>query len=437
MRALAAAGVSPAELDAIVLATASPDRLLPSTACDLQALLGADNAAAFDIGAACPGLRVRADRGGGPHRVGAEPDRARGRGGEALDHHRFPGSLDRHPVRRRRGRLDRAAVDARRDAGSSPPSSSPTAGSRRCSTGRAAASADPISEKVVCERSHYMKMAGPRGVQGRRARHGRRLRRSAPAGGRHRRTRSTCWCRTRPTSGSSRPRPSTPGIPMSKVMVNVDRYGNTSSASIPLALEQARGRGPGRAGLGRPAGRVRRGLHLGQRGDPVVSVLMCPGQGAQRVGMGRDLAERFPAARDTFAAIDDALGVALSRLMWEGPEDELTLTHNTQPAILAHSVGGVGRRAGPPGATSAAAAGHSLGEYSALRRRRHPHADRRPRSLVRRRGELMYAAGRGAAGRHGRGARARRRRRWTRPATRRPDRTAWRWRPTSTRPTRP
>ena len=64
---------------------------------------------------------------------------------------------------------------------------------------------------------------------------------------------------------------------------------------------------------------------------------MCPGQGAQRVGMGRDLAERFPAARDTFEAIDDALGVPLSRLMWQGPEEELTRTHNAQPAILAHS----------------------------------------------------------------------------------------------------
>jgi [acyl-carrier-protein] S-malonyltransferase len=118
---------------------------------------------------------------------------------------------------------------------------------------------------------------------------------------------------------------------------------------------------------------------------------MCPGQGAQKVGMGKDLAERFPAARDAFSAIDDALDTGLSRLMWEGPEDELTLTHNAQPAILAHSIAVlavVASRLTQVGA----AAGHSLGEYSAHVTAGTLQAVDAAR-LVRRRGELMLAAG--------------------------------------------
>ncbi len=107
--------------------------------------------------------------------------------------------------------------------------------------------------------------------------------------------------------------------------------------------------------------------------------------------MGKDLAERFPEARRTFEEVDEALGVALSRLMWEGPEEELVLTHNTQPAILAHSAAVfavVGARLG----AVAAGAGHSLGEYSAYVAAGSLAATDAAR-LVRRRGELMHQAG--------------------------------------------
>ena len=121
------------------------------------------------------------------------------------------------------------------------------------------------------------------------------------------------------------------------------------------------------------------------------TVWLCPGQGAQKVGMGRDLADRFPAARQTFEAIDDALGVALSKIMFEGPEEQLTATHNAQPAILAHSAAVfavVQARVGHP----AGAAGHSLGEYSAYVAAGALSAAEAAR-LVRRRGELMQQAG--------------------------------------------
>lgn len=86
--------------------------------------------------------------------------------------------------------------------------------------------------------------------------------------------------------------------------------------------------------------------------------------------MGRALAETFPAARDTFAEVDEALGLPLSRLMWDGPKETLTLTENAQPALLAVSMAVIRvleREKGVPlEKTAAFAAGHSLGEYSAL-----------------------------------------------------------------------
>jgi len=122
-----------------------------------------------------------------------------------------------------------------------------------------------------------------------------------------------------------------------------------------------------------------------------VTVVMCPGQGAQKVGMGKDLADRFAAARDTFAAIDEALGVSLSRIMWEGPDEELTRTHNAQPAILAHSAA-VLAVAGEALEVPGASAGHSLGEYTAHVAARSLSVTEAAR-LVRRRGELMHQAG--------------------------------------------
>src|ERR1019366_7268379 len=89
-----------------------------------------------------------------------------------------------------------------------------------------------------------------------------------------------------------------------------------------------------------------------------------PGQGSQAVDMGHELAERFPVAAKTFAEADEALGFPLSKLIFEGPEEDLRLTENTQPAILTVSVAAA-RLLAEHGVEPALAAGHSLGEWSA------------------------------------------------------------------------
>jgi [acyl-carrier-protein] S-malonyltransferase len=89
-----------------------------------------------------------------------------------------------------------------------------------------------------------------------------------------------------------------------------------------------------------------------------------PGQGSQAVGMGRELSERFPVAKSTFAEADEALGFSLSKLCFEGPEEDLRLTENTQPAIMTVSVAAF-RVLAEHGVSPALAAGHSLGEWSA------------------------------------------------------------------------
>ena len=121
-------------------------------------------------------------------------------------------------------------------------------------------------------------------------------------------------------------------------------------------------------------------------------VLLFPGQGSQAPGMGKDLAERHVEARDVFDAADDAIGVPLSRMCFEGPADVLTLTLNAQPALLTHAaaVWAVVRAAVAPRVV--AAAGHSLGEFAAYHAADAlalPEAVR----IVRTRGELMFEAG--------------------------------------------
>ncbi|MBA4156368.1 MAG: ACP S-malonyltransferase [Gemmatimonadetes bacterium] len=119
--------------------------------------------------------------------------------------------------------------------------------------------------------------------------------------------------------------------------------------------------------------------------------LLFPGQGSHFVGMGKDLVERFPRARETFQEADEALGWSLSRLCWEGPEDELVLTRNAQPAILVHSVA-VWRLLEDRNLPVSVAAGHSLGEFSAyVAAGALEFAD--AVRTVRRRGELMFESG--------------------------------------------
>jgi 3-oxoacyl-[acyl-carrier-protein] synthase-3 len=234
--AMSGAGVTPADLDAIILGTISPDRRLPATACDLQARLVAPNAAAFDIAAACPGWIYAMAVGEGMIASG------RARTVLALGAEKLSSVTDM---------TDRStAVLFGGGAGASvlTPAGSDGRGILSIILGSdgnladllyipAGGSTEPVSEKVVRERTHYIRMAGrevfkaavlamAKACDGALAKAG---------------VRAEDIDMLVPHQANLRIIESTAkhsGIPMSKVMVNVDRYGNTSAASIPLALAQ-------------------------------------------------------------------------------------------------------------------------------------------------------------------------------------------------------
>jgi len=238
VKALDQAGLTARDVDSIVLATATPDRLLPSTACDLQALLGADRAAAFDISAACPGFvfaltvaegLIASEQSEVVLVVGAEKLSTitdfKDRSTAIL----FGDGAGASVIRRATHQNGRGILSTflKSDGRLAPLLYIPGGGA-----------ADPISEKVVCERSHYMKMAGREvfkaAVLAMSEACDEALRRAGVS--------ADEVDLLIPHQANVRIIEATAkhaGMPMDKVMVNVDRYGNTSSASIPLALEQA------------------------------------------------------------------------------------------------------------------------------------------------------------------------------------------------------
>jgi len=237
LTALGGAGLSPIDLDAIILGTITPDRRLPATACDLQALLGARNAMAFDVAAACPGWLYAL--------AVAEGFIASGRARRvlALGAERLSVVTDMQDRSTAVLFGDGAGAAVVEPAG---PDGRGILSIALGSDGNLAdllyipggGGCDPVSAKVVEERSHYIRMAGREVFKAAVLAMARSCDEALARAG----VRAEEIDLLVPHQANLRIIEATAkhaGLPMAKVMVNVDRYGNTSAASIPIALEQA------------------------------------------------------------------------------------------------------------------------------------------------------------------------------------------------------
>ena len=179
-------------------------------------------------------------------------------------------------------------------------------------------------------------------------------------------------------------------VPYERVIINITDRGNTSSASIPIALDEAIRDGRIKPGHGRFDVCTRRWDFVGFRHSPslvrlsdapygatspegaIITVKLAwlfPGQGAQTVGMGKALYDSSKRAKAIFDRADEALGWKLSTLCFDGPDTDLMLTANTQPAILTTSIAileAIREQLGSALPIPSLVAGHSLGEYTAL-----------------------------------------------------------------------
>jgi 3-oxoacyl-[acyl-carrier-protein] synthase-3 len=239
LQAMERAGITAADLDSIVVGTATPDRLLPSTACDLQALLGAERAAAFDISAACPGFLyaiavaeglIASGQSDTSLVVGAEKltaitdmtDRSTailfGDAAGAVVIRRTPGGVGAPGILSTFIKSDGRLGDLLYRPGGG--------------------SADPLSEKVLAERSHFIKMAGREVFKAAVIAMSDACDQALARAG----VTADQIDLLIPHQANLRIIEATAKharMPKDRVMVNVDRYGNTSSASIPLAIDQA------------------------------------------------------------------------------------------------------------------------------------------------------------------------------------------------------